>query len=198
LRIAEGRANGGRRAREEGGMKDCEGPPPLWRATVPVFLGVLDRMEAELVRAEARLGEAGMAAALAQRPSAGMMPAERQVATAAQFTLRVAFALAGERAPELRGPLDAAGLRARIAAAREHLRGLAPAAFAGAEARTVTAQAGFAVLELPGEAFLHEFGLPNVYFHHAMAHVALKQAGVPLGKADFDGKHDYPEGFTFG
>jgi hypothetical protein len=179
-------------------MKDCEGPPPLWRATVPVFLGVLDRMEAELVRAEARLGEAGMAAALAQRPSAGMMPAERQVATAAQFTLRVAFALAGERAPELRGPLDAAGLRARIAAAREHLRGLAPAAFAGAEARTVTAQAGFAVLELPGEAFLHEFGLPNVYFHHAMAHVALKQAGVPLGKADFDGKHDYPEGFTFG
>ena len=29
-----------------------------------------------------------------------------------------------------------------------------------------------------------------------MAHVALKQAGVPLGKADFDGKHDYPDGFT--
>jgi hypothetical protein len=31
-----------------------------------------------------------------------------------------------------------------------------------------------------------------------MTHVALKQAGVPLGKADFDGKHDYPEGFSFG
>ena len=32
-----------------------------------------------------------------------------------------------------------------------------------------------------------------------MAHVALKEkAGVPLGKADFDGKHDYPEEFTFG
>jgi hypothetical protein len=31
-----------------------------------------------------------------------------------------------------------------------------------------------------------------------MAHVALKQAGVPLGKADFDGLHDYPAGFSFG
>ena len=31
-----------------------------------------------------------------------------------------------------------------------------------------------------------------------MAHVALKQAGVPLGKADFDGLHDYPEGFSLG
>ena len=52
-----------------------------------------------------------MAAALAQRPAAGMMPAERQVATAVQFTLRIAFPLAGERVPELRGPLDVAGLR---------------------------------------------------------------------------------------
>jgi hypothetical protein len=25
-----------------------------------------------------------------------------------------------------------------------------------------------------------------------------EEAGVPLGKADFDGKHDYPEAFSFG
>ena len=59
-------------------------------------------------------------------------------------------------------------------------------------------QAGFADLELPGLAFLHEFGLPNLYFHQAMLHVALKHAGVSLGKADFDGIHEYPEGFSFG
>lgn len=174
-----------------------EDAPALWRATVPVFLGVLDRLEAELAKAEARLG-AGMAAALAQRPATGMLSVDRQVATAAQFTLRIAFPLAGERIPELRGPMDAAGLRARIAEARGLLAALSPAAFAGAEARLVTAQAGFAVLDLPGEAFVQEFGLPNLYFHQAMAHVALKQAGVPLGKHDFDGKHDYPEGFSLG
>ena len=171
--------------------------PPLWRATVPVFTGVLDRMEAELTRAEERLGD-GFGKALAQRPAARMLSADRQVATAVQFTLRIAYPLAGERIPELRGPLDGPGLHARIAEARGLLAALQPAAFEGAEARVVTAQAGFAVLDLPGEAFVFEFGLPNLYFHHAMAHVALKQAGVPLGKADFDGKHDYPEGFTFG
>lgn len=171
--------------------------PALWRATVPVFLAVLDRIDAELGRAEEKLG-GDFAGSLSRRPSPGMMPAARQVATAVHFTLRIAFPLAGQRAPELRGPLDGPGLRARIAMAREHLRSLDPQAFSDAEARVVTDQAGFAVLEMPGEAYLHEFGLPNLYFHHAMAHVALKQAGVGLGKADFDGKHDYPEGFTFG
>ena len=46
--------------------------------------------------------------------------------------------------------------------------------------------------------YLLSFVLPNLYFHHAMLHVALKQAGVRLGKADFDGIHEYPEGFSFG
>ena len=171
--------------------------PPLYRSSVPVLVATLDRIEAMLARAERELG-AGIAAALERRPADGMLTAGRQVATAVQFTLRIACPLAGERIPELRGPLDAPGLRARIAGAREVLVGLDPAAFAGAEARVVTAQAGFAVLDLPGDAFLHEFGLPNLYFHHAMAHVALKQAGVTLGKHDFDGKHDYPDGFSLG
>ena len=169
--------------------------PPLWRATVPVFIAVLDRLEATLRRAEGHLG-AGYAAALNRRPQERMLPAMRQVATAAQFTLRIAYPLAGERVPEVRAPLDAAGLLERLARTRDLLRALDPAAFADASTRVVREQAGFAVLELPGEAYLHEFGLPNLYFHHAMAHVALKQVGVPLGKADFDGKHDYPEGFS--
>ncbi len=127
-----------------------------------------------------------------------MLPAGQQLATAVQFTLRIAFPLAQRRPPELRGPLDAAGLAARIAEARALLAALPPDDFAGAETRLARAQAGFADLELPGEAFLWQFGLPNLYFHQAMAHVALKQAGLALGKADFDGLHDYPEGFSFG
>jgi hypothetical protein len=171
--------------------------PPLYRASVPVFLGVLDRLEEALARAESQLGD-GLAAALDRRPADGMRPLRQQLATAVQFTLRIAYPLAGQRAPELRGALDGPGLRARIAAAREHLAALPADAFAGAERLVIRTQAGFADLELTGEAYLHEFGLPNLYFHQAMTHVALKQAGVRLGKADFDGKHDYPDGFSFG
>jgi hypothetical protein len=171
--------------------------PPLYRASVPVFLGVLDRMAAELARVGAQLG-AGLDEALARRPADGLLPAARQLATAAQFTLRIGFPLAGQRPPELRGGFDAAGLAERLAGARTLLAALPPGDFLGAERRRVRAQAGFADLDLDGEAFLFRFGLPNLYFHHAMAHVALKQAGGRLGKADFDGLHDYPEGFSFG
>lgn len=176
---------------------ESETAPPLWRASVPVFLGVLARLEAMLRRGEVELGER-YSVALDHRPEEKMLTAARQVATAVQFTLRIAYPLAGERVPEVRAPIDAAGLFERIAATRALLTALDPAAFAGADTRTVREQAGFAVLDLPGEVYLHEFGLPNLYFHHAMAHVGLKQAGLALGKADFDGKHDYPEGFSLG
>ena len=179
-------------------MQTCDpAQPPLWRATVPVFLGVLDRLEATLSIAEASLGDR-FAACLERRPQERMLPAVRQVATAVQFTLRIAYPLAGQRVPEVRAPLDAIGLIQRIEATRELLRALDPLAFTDAPTRIVREQAGFAMLDLSGEAYLHEFGLPNLYFHHAMAHVALKQAGAPLGKAHFDGKHDYPEGFSLG
>lgn len=171
--------------------------PPLYRASVPVFLRVLDRLEASLARAERELG-ALLGEALATRPADGMFPAAQQIATAVQFTLRVAFPLTGQRAPELRDPLDGPGLRARIMAARELLTALDPADFAGAESRTIRTHAGFADLDLDGEALVQAYGLPNLFFHQAMAHVALKRAGVALGKADFDGIHDYPPGFSLG
>ncbi len=178
-------------------MEDPTTAPALYRTSVPVLIGVLDRLEATLVRAEAALGQ-DFAAALDQRPAPAMFPAGQQVATAIEFTLRIAYPLAGQRPPDLRGALDGPGLHARIDAARAALRALAPRDFAGAETRVVRAQAGFAMLDLQGEDFLLRFGLPNLHFHQAMAHVALKQAGAPLGKADYDGLHDYPEGFSFG
>lgn len=171
--------------------------PPFYRTTVPVFLAVLDRLEATLRRAEDWLGPV-YEEALTRRPHPEMMPVSRQVATAVQFTLRIAFPLVGKRAPELRAPMDGPGLLARIAGARDLLRGLDPEDFTHSGRRVIRAQAGIAHLELPAEEFVNEFGLPNLYFHHAMAYLALKQAGVSLGKADFDGLHEYPPGFSFG
>lgn len=166
--------------------------------TVPVLTGVLDRLAASLARAERDLGPERLEWALAQRPAPEMLPTARQAATCAQFTLRIALPLVGRRVTELRGGFDLAGLLTRIDAARGHLADLEPADFSEAEGRTIRFQAGFSDLELPGLAYLTSFGLPNLFFHQAMVHVGLKQAGVRIGKADFDGKHEYPEAFSFG
>ena len=68
---------------------------------------------------------------------------------------------------------------------------------AGAEARRITHRAGFAELTQDGATFLHLFGMPNFLFHTSMAFAILRSQGIEIGKADFDGLHDYPHGFRF-
>ena len=89
------------------------------------------------------------------------------------------------------------GLGPRLAVARASLGSMKPAEFEGAEARIIHHRAGFADVEQTGEQFLHLFGLPNFFFHLTMGYAALRAAGVPLGKEDFDGIHSYPKDFRF-
>jgi hypothetical protein len=140
---------------------------------------------------------AGREEALEARLAPDMMPAGAQIETALGYTVRVAFPLAGLAVPELPGGASAAALAARVAAARALLAGIETAAFDGAEARVIRHRAGFADLAQPGDVFLYRYGVPNMMFHLAMGYAALRTAGVPLGKADFDGLHAYPPGFAF-
>lgn len=159
------------------------GFPPLYAASVPVFRQYLGQV--------ARMVDKAGAAALDHR-IADAFPARQQFATAAGFALRIAFPLAGAAVAEL--PTD---LTQRLAAADAALAALDPAAFDGAEARLIRHRAGFADLEQDGATFLHLYGMPNFLFHLTMGYAALRAVGVPLGKADFDGLHSYPEGFRF-
>ncbi|MCG7587734.1 DUF1993 family protein [Photobacterium sp. OFAV2-7] len=45
--------------------------------------------------------------------------------------------------------------------------------------------------------FIHQYILPNFYFHISMVYAIAKSKGVVLSKADFDGIHSYPSGFSF-
>jgi hypothetical protein len=166
--------------------------PPLYTASVPVFLHYLDRSEGLLDRL------AGREEVLGARLAPDMFTTGQQMATAAGFALRVAYPLAGRAVPKGSDPApDAAGLRERLGAAREALRALDPDEFAGAEGRRIRHRAGFAELEQDGASFLHLFGMPNFLFHTAMAFAILRSQGIEIGKADFDGLHDYPHGFRF-
>lgn len=153
----------------------------MYQATVPVFRHYLARVAGMVEKAgpealEARIGDA--------------FPAGEQFATAAGFALRVACPLAGRAVPDLPQALGP-----RLAVARAMLGAMTPAEFEGAETRLIRHTAGFAELEQTGADFLHLYGLPNFFFHLTMGYAALRLAGVPLGKSDFDGFHSYPEGF---
>ena len=155
----------------------------MYQASVPVFRHYLSRVS-DIV---AVAGPDALDARIADS-----FPARQQFATAAGFALRVACPLAGREVPDL-----PQGLGPRLAVARAMLGAMTPAEFEGAEARVIRHQAGFAVLEQTGADFLHLFGIPNFFFHLTMGYAALRAAGVPLGKADFDGFHAYPPDFHF-
>jgi uncharacterized protein len=166
--------------------------PPLYTASVPVFLHYLDRTEALLGRLD------GREAVLTARLAPDMFTTGQQIATATGFALRVAYPLAGRSVPVLADPApDLPGLATRIGDAREALRAIDPADFADAGTRRISHRAGFAQLDQDGASFLHLFGMPNFLFHTCMAFAILRAQGVEIGKADFDGLHDYPPGFRF-
>jgi len=155
----------------------------MYQASVPVFRHYLSRIS-DIVAV------AGPDALDAQ--IADSFPARQQFATAAGFALRVTCPLAGREVPDLPQALGP-----RLAVARAMLGAMTPAEFEGAETRVIRHQAGFAVLEQTGLEFLQLYGLPNFFFHMTMGYAALRAAGVPLGKADFDGFHAYPADFRF-
>lgn len=155
----------------------------MYQASVPVFRHYLSRVS-DIV---AVAGPDALDARIADS-----FPARQQFATAAGFALRIVCPLAGREVPDL-----PQGLGPRLAVARAMLGAMAPAEFEGAETRLIRHKAGFAELEQTGADFLYLYGLPNFFFHLTMGYAALRAAGVPLGKADFDGLHSYPADFHF-
>lgn len=167
----------------------------LFDASVPVFLRYLERVAAFVAAAEefARMHGRSADALLAARLAPDMLPFERQVVIATNFSLRASFPLAGEPIPPYgEFPATFAGLRARTERATRLLQSLQPDQFAGAELRVLESQAGEALVRLPASEFLFQYALPNFFFHVSAAYAVLRSQGVPLGKADFDGFHSYP------
>ena len=157
--------------------------PPLYTASVPVFRHYLAQVAGMVEKA----GAEGMAAQIAD----GFTVAQH-FSTAAALAMRTVYPLAGLEIPDL-----PQALAPRMAVARAHLGAMKAADFAGAEERIIQHRAGFADLEQTGAEYLHLFGMPNFFFHLTMGYAALRQAGVELGKADFDELHWYPSDFRF-
>ncbi len=165
----------------------------LFTATVPVFrhyVTQIDRLLSALPGdptglLERRLAEAGFTAG-------------EHLHTAQGFVLRTVFPLLGREIPALSTErADADGLIRRCQDLRDILDGLTPEGFGAAVGRVVSHTAGMAELRQSVDDYVTLYAVPNFFFHLTMAYATLRQAGVDIGKADFDGQHSYPKGFRF-
>ena len=130
--------------------------------------------------------------------TAEQFPLWQQAQTAIGFSLRACCPLCDQSKPEFGQPKPGwADLELQIQLTIEFLQSLHAENFVGWQQKRIETKAGFADLELTGEQFLYLYALPNFYFHYGMVYAIAKARQVPLSKGDFDGWHQYPEGFSF-
>jgi hypothetical protein len=118
-----------------------------------------------------------------------MLPLVRQVQIAADMSARCAARLAGE-APRSFADDETTfeQLYARLDDAIGYVEGFGADRIDGSEGREILVpQRGGSERRFDGQSYLLQFTLPNVFFHVATAYDILRQAGVPLGKADYIG-----------
>jgi hypothetical protein len=136
-------------------------------------------------------------ALLQQSLHTDMLPLIAQIRTATNFSLRTCCPLANrERITFENQDETYAGLEQQITETIGYLQNIAHTDFQNPPEK-IQDQAGTQSLELPAAEYLHFYALPNFFFHLSMVYAIARNAGVPLGKADFDGYHSYPDGFSF-
>lgn len=138
------------------------------------------------------------AALLESALTSEQFPLWQQAQTAIGFSLRACCPLCEQGKPEFGQPRPSwADLQQQIHLTIEFLQSRKAEDFAGWQQKRIETTAGFAELELTGEQFLYLYALPNFYFHYGMVYAIARAQHVPLSKGDFDGWHQYPEGFSF-
>jgi len=158
-----------------------------------LFLHYLERLK-ELLH---RIDRAD-AAIFGARLHPDMFPLLQQARTAVGFALRTSCPLAGREIVSFAdGACTLQKVVSEIDAAMRYLSAIPDADFGAIDTREIGTVAGFAELQLSGWGYYLMYAVPNFFFHYAMVYAIARQAGAPVGKADFDGYHVYPPGFSF-
>ncbi|WP_395672505.1 DUF1993 family protein [Inquilinus sp.] len=182
----------------------------MYQASVPVFARALTSCRGILAKAEAHAAAKGIdpAILLDARLAPDMFPLHRQVQIAADGARGAACRLAGMALPDPeaedfavfnrgiqhrfpQGIVSFAALAARIDDVLASLEALRPEQIDGSEDRVIDVTLGGRTRRFAGQPFLLHYALPNLHFHIAMAYAILRQAGVGLGKQDFEGPAVY-------
>jgi len=160
------------------------------RVSVPVFVQGLKGLAGVLAKAAAHVEAHKLdpEALLKARLYPDMFPLIRQVQIATDFAKGASARLAGVEVPAWDdAETSFADLSARVERAIAYVEGLDPAAFDGAEDRTVALTRRGETTEHNALDYLTAQALPNFYFHLATAYGILRKNGVVVGKRDFLG-----------
>lgn len=115
-----------------------------------------------------------------------MFTMARQVQIACDITVRGLTRLAGAEPPTFPDTETTfAQLKERIAKAQAHLKDLDKAKIDADPDAEITVPMRDQSMTMKRRQFLLNWVLPNAYFHVTAAYLNLRNAGVPLGKADF-------------
>ncbi|WEJ56831.1 DUF1993 domain-containing protein [Devosia sp. FJ2-5-3] len=162
----------------------------MYSASVPVFARMLKNLLAIFEKAEAYAAENGidLQSFVETRLAADMHPLRNQVQIATDGAKGVPSRLAGKPVPSW--PDDEitwADLKVRLQKGIDYLATFSPDDFAGADDRPVTLTLGGKDVEVRGDDYLLNRGLPNFFFHITTAYDILRHKGVPIGKRDYLG-----------
>jgi hypothetical protein len=127
-----------------------------------------------------------------------MFPLLQQAKTAISFTLRCTCPLAGREIVSFSdSEYSLKSTFAELEATAAYLSAIPDEDFGRIDILEINTAAGFADLKLNGWNYYIMYSLPNFFFHYCMVYAIARQAGVRIGKADFDSYHKYPIGFNF-
>ena len=122
-----------------------------------------------------------------------MFPLKVQAKVAASFALRGCCRESGENFADPGTRIDSvAGLVGYL----QDVVGLVEKS-PSPEPNEVEDKAGFKMVRMAAPEYLGHFSLPNFFFHLSMVYAIAKSQGLSVTKGDFDGLHEYPEGFSW-
>ena len=161
-----------------------------YQATVPAFVQILTALSAILTKAaaHAEAKKIDPSVFVGARIAPDMFPLARQVQIATDHAKGACARIAGVDVPSFTDTeATFAELQTRITKTIDFIKGLKSAQFDDGFDRDVTLTIAGQKMTWKGGVYLHQFALPNFYFHVTAAYAILRHNGVEVGKRDFLG-----------
>jgi hypothetical protein len=162
----------------------------MYQASIPVFLRMLGNLSAILDKAaaHAEAKKIDQTVFITARLAPDMLALSSQIQIASDSAKGCAARLAGIEVPSYADTeTNFAELKARIEKTVAFLKTVKADQIDGSEERNINIKQRTRELNLPGQAFLLHYAMPNFYFHVTTAYAILRHNGVEIGKMDFLG-----------